>query len=364
MSNVAEARIEPGIVPATERDVDVAVVAGQALAQVARARSAALICADAGDVQVLDEEMRGDQHAGRRTRAILHARRHRSPRSSRHRNGRPAPRAGSRPRPAPRAARQRLVVHVGHRPRQRRRSECAVAEAGVGEHAAAGGRGQRVREHRATARRSPGLRAAAPASAPRPDPAPTSRFPASAADHRMRPRRASHRPAAGSAGSCRSRSSAGRPRTRSSAGISTRRSAPSHASSAAPFTRLGVLPRAASCRTTNAFGLVRPSRSCAPTTAASSTAGWEISASSTSNGETQTPLTFSISSRAAAEAEIAVGVAGVGVAGVGPLAAERAAGLVALVPVALGGDWRRAPPVRRPRHAARGRSCSSTISAS
>ena len=31
----AEARVEPGVVPAAERDVDVAVVAGEALAQVA-----------------------------------------------------------------------------------------------------------------------------------------------------------------------------------------------------------------------------------------------------------------------------------------------------------------------------------------
>ncbi len=56
---VAESRVQPGVVPAMERDVDVAVIAGEALAQVA-GFVLGLDLADAGDVQVFDEEMRGD----------------------------------------------------------------------------------------------------------------------------------------------------------------------------------------------------------------------------------------------------------------------------------------------------------------
>src|ERR1700721_2193709 len=46
---------------------------------------------------------------------------------------------------------------------------------------------------------------------------------------------------------------------------------------------------ALSCSTTNAFGLMRPSASGWPTTAASKTEGWAISPSSTSKGDTPMP---------------------------------------------------------------------------
>ena len=55
----AEPRVQPGVVPSPERDFDIAVVAGEALAQVAglvRGRD----LADAGDVEVFDEEVGGD----------------------------------------------------------------------------------------------------------------------------------------------------------------------------------------------------------------------------------------------------------------------------------------------------------------
>ena len=58
---VAKARIEPGVVPASERDIDVGVIAREARAQVAGFILGA-DPADAFDVQVFDEEMRGDRY--------------------------------------------------------------------------------------------------------------------------------------------------------------------------------------------------------------------------------------------------------------------------------------------------------------
>ena len=45
-----------------------------------------------------------------------------------------------------------------------------------------------------------------------------------------------------------------------------------------------------------AFGLISPSASCLPMTAASSTASCEVSAASTSNGDTHMPETLNMSS--------------------------------------------------------------------
>ncbi len=63
--------------------------------------------------------------------------------------------------PARAAAPARLVVHVGERPGQRLRVGLAIAEAGIGEDAAAGRLGQHGAGSRATGRRSRALRAAA-----------------------------------------------------------------------------------------------------------------------------------------------------------------------------------------------------------
>ena len=186
---------------------------------------------------------------------------------------------------------QRLVVHVVHRPRQRHTDPTRHSRS-------ANRRTRRSRWPRASAsgKVAPQRDAAQPLVQQHERrrrvrrAAPTTRVSSrclSADDHR----------AAGSAGSCRSRSSAGRPRTRSSADISTRRSAPSRASFSSSFTVSASCCRAASCSTTKALRLDQPvailARRPPPT---SSTAGCATSASSTSNGETQMPLTFSISS--------------------------------------------------------------------
>ena len=60
---VTETRVEPGAVPAVEGDVGVAVIAGEARAEVA-GFVGVLDLADAGDVEVFDEEMGGDGDQG------------------------------------------------------------------------------------------------------------------------------------------------------------------------------------------------------------------------------------------------------------------------------------------------------------
>ncbi len=140
----AEARVQPGAVPAVERRIDVAVVAGEALAQVAFLIGL-FDLPDGSDVEVFHEEMRGDHHQAEQALVLRGA--------GVDRGDGAAVGMADQDRLADAGGVQHagehllgFLVHVGHRAGQGGRVRLAVAEPGVCEHAAAGGLGQALRD--------------------------------------------------------------------------------------------------------------------------------------------------------------------------------------------------------------------------